>query len=151
MTHSLWDTLGHSDPAPLLRVLCLDDNRDAADTLGVLLELAGFQTAVFYDGPTALAAVESFRPDAALIDISMPGMDGCEVARRLRQWAGDRSLPLVALTALSGEEARRRTAEAGFDLHLTKPVDPDTLALLLADIVILRGDSGPIPTRRPGA
>jgi CheY-like chemotaxis protein len=68
-------------------------------------------------------------------------MDGDELGRRLRQRPWGRSLPLVALTALSDEDARQRTAEAGFDLHLTKPVSPDRLANVLADIVILRGDS----------
>ncbi|MDB5313593.1 MAG: response regulator [Gemmataceae bacterium] len=126
---------------PVLRVLCVDDNRDCADTLGILLELVGFDACVCYDGVSALAAAETFRPDAAILDLTMPGMDGGELARRLRERPWARTLPLVALTALSDEEARRRTAGAGFDLHLTKPVSPDRLANVLADIVILRGDS----------
>lgn len=112
---------------PVLRVLCVDDNRDAADTLGVLLELAGYQSRVCYDGPTALAAAEDFRPDAAILDLTMPGMTGDELGRRLRATDWGQSLPLVALTALSGDDARERTAAAGFDLHLVKPVDPQTL------------------------
>ena len=126
---------------PVLRILCVDDNRDAADTLGVLLELAGYQARVCYDGDTALEAAEDFRPDAAILDLSMPGMTGDELGRRLRATDWGRTLPLVALTALSGEDARQRTAAAGFDLHLVKPVNPDRLANVLADIVILRGDS----------
>jgi CheY-like chemotaxis protein len=126
---------------PVLRVLCVDDNRDAADTLGVLLELVGFEARVCYDGASALVVADRFRPDAAILDLSMPGMDGIEVGRQLRARPWARALPLVALTALGGEDARKRTAEAGFDLHLTKPVDPDRLATVLADIVILRGDS----------
>lgn len=129
---------------PVLRILCVDDNRDAADTLGVLLELYGYKVRVFYDGHAALAAAADFRPDAAILDLLMPGMDGDELGRRLRQTAWGRSLPLVALTALGGEEARARTAAAGFDLHLTKPVNPDRLANVLADIVILRGDAVPV-------
>lgn len=126
---------------PVLRVLCVDDNRDAADTLGVLLELVGFQSRVCYDGASALAMAETFRPDACILDLSMPGMDGIELARRLRERPWGRYLPLVAVTALGNDEARSQTTQAGFDLHLTKPVDPDRLANVLADIVILKGDS----------
>jgi CheY-like chemotaxis protein len=128
-----------TDP-PVLRVLCVDDHADAADSLGVLLELVGYETRVCYDGASALAAAEEFHPDACILDLTMPGMDGIEVGRRLRQRPWARNLPLVAVTALGNDEARQRTAEAGFDLHLTKPVDPDRLANVLADIVILRGD-----------
>ena len=126
---------------PVIRVLCVDDNHDAADTLGVLLELVGFEARVCYDGPSALALADLVRPDAVILDLTMPGMDGVEVGRQLRQQTWARNLPMVALTSLGGEDARRRTAEAGFDLHLTKPVDPERLAAVLADIVILRGDS----------
>lgn len=127
----------------ILRVLCVDDNRDAADTLGILLELVGFEPRVCYDGKTALEAAEAFRPDAAILDLSMPGMAGDELGRLLRERPWARQIPLVALTALGDEEARRRTTAAGFDLHLTKPVSPDRLANVLADIVILRGDTVP--------
>lgn len=139
--------MGHAESEPVLRILCVDDDPNAADTLGVLLELAGFDARVCYDGPSALAAAPSYHPDAVILDLTMPGMDGCEVARRLRSAASKNAPPfvLVALTGWDGEEARRRTAEAGFDLHLTKPVDPDQLAMLLADVVILRGTlSGPV-------
>ena len=124
-----------------LRVLCVDDNHDAADTLGVLLDVFGYQAKVCYDGASALEAAEEFRPDAAIVDLSMPGMSGDEVGRRLRATDWGRTLPLVALTALNGEEARARSAAAGFDLHLVKPVNPERLANILADIVILRSDS----------
>lgn len=123
------------------RVLCADDDRDTADTLGVLLELAGFEARVCYDGAEAVAVLDEFRPDACILDLGMPGLDGCEVARRVRAWADPRPIPLVAVSGDDGEEARRRTAEAGFDLHLTKPFDPDRVAAVLADLVILRGDS----------
>lgn len=126
-----------SDP-PVLRVLCVDDNHDAADTLGVLLELVGYEAKVCYNGETALAVAESFRPDACILDLTMPGMDGVELGRRLRQRPWGRNLPLVAVTALGDDAARQLTTQAGFDLHLTKPIDPDRLANVLADIVILR-------------
>jgi CheY-like chemotaxis protein len=126
----------------------VDDNRDAADTLGILLELVGFETKVCYDGQTALNEADQFHPDAAILDLTMPGMDGVEVGRRLRERGWGRSLSLVAVTALGDDEARQQTREAGFDLHLTKPVDPDRLANVLADIVILRSDLGPHPAGR---
>jgi CheY-like chemotaxis protein len=126
--------------SPVLRVLCVDDNHDAADTLGVLLELVGFEARVCYDGQSALAEADRYRPDACILDLSMPGMDGIEVGRRLRERDWGRALPLVALTALADEESRNQTTRAGFDLHLTKPVDPDRLANVLADIVILRAE-----------
>ena len=123
-----------------LRVLCVDDDPDAAHTLAILLDLAGFESRVCLSGADALVTAAEFRPDACILDLSMPGLDGCELARRLRAWSHPRPIPLVAVTGYDGEDARRMTAAAGFDLHLTKPVDPDKLAALLADIVILRGD-----------
>ncbi len=121
-------------PLPLaLRVLCVDDNRDAANSVGLLLRLLGADPEVCYDGPTALTAVERGRPDVAVLDINMPGMDGCELAGRLRDRFRDRPPLLVALTAHGDEKMLRRTADAGFDRHLTKPADPRTLIALLAD------------------
>jgi two-component system OmpR family response regulator len=131
----------NSSPSTGLRVLCVDDDRDTADTLGVLLEMAGFEPLVCYSGEDAIASLHDFRPDACILDLTMPGISGCEVARRLRAWADPRPIPLVAVTGLDGEEARQETTAAGFDLHLTKPVDPDKLGAVLADMVILRGDS----------
>src|SRR4051794_38736867 len=119
------------DP-PVLRVLCVDDNRDAADSLGILLELAGFYPLVCYDGPSALRVTESFRPDACILDLSMPGMDGDELGGRIRDMTPGRLFPMVAVTSMGDQAARRRTTEAGFDLHLTKPIDPDRLANVLA-------------------
>src|SRR5439155_14411035 len=94
---------------------------------------------------------DRFRPDACILDLTMPGLDGVEVGRRLRERAWGRTLPLVAVTALGDEEARRQTREAGFDLHLTKPVDPDRLANVLADIVILRADTWPLDAAKAPA
>jgi CheY-like chemotaxis protein len=123
-----------------MRVLCVDDDPDAADTLVLLLEFAGFQAHACYDSALALDAARAFLPDACILDLTMPGLTGWELARMLREWAAPRPLPLVAVTGLDGEEARQATAASGFDLHLTKPVDPDNLAAVLADMVILRGD-----------
>ena len=117
------------------RVLVVDDNRDAADTLSMLLEFMGSkEVKVCNDGPAALAAMETFRPDVVLLDIGMPGMDGNEVARRIRQQPQFASTRLVALTGWGQDEDRRRTQESGFDHHLTKPVDIAALQALLASI-----------------
>ena len=123
---------------PGLRVLCVDDDPDTADSLAMLLELVGFEPFVYYDARAALKDVDVIRPDAAILDLRMPGMHGCELARRLRAWAGDRPFPLVAVTAQSDDEVRSQTAEAGFDIHLVKPIDPAQIDTLLAQAVTLR-------------
>jgi PAS domain S-box-containing protein len=117
------------------RVLVVDDNRDAADTLSMLLEFMGNkEVKVANDGPAALAEMEAFRPDVVLLDIGMPGMDGNEVARRIRQQPQFAATRLVALTGWGQDEDRRRTQESGFDHHLTKPVDIAALQALLANL-----------------
>jgi CheY-like chemotaxis protein len=113
---------------PPLRVLVVDDNEDAADSLGTLLGMVGFVTRVCHDAASALAAAGAFRPEACVLDVTMPGTDGCELARTLRGGEGGGELLLVAVTALGDEAALTRTAAAGFDLHLTKPADPQRLA-----------------------
>jgi two-component system OmpR family response regulator len=134
---------------PVLRILCADDNRDTADTLVILLQIAGLEARACYDGISALAIAEEMRPDVLILDLSMPGLNGDEVGRRVRAGEWGQATVLVALTGLPGEEARRRTAVAGFDLHLTKPVDPTELALTVMDLVILRGPHTPPPPRVP--
>jgi two-component system, chemotaxis family, CheB/CheR fusion protein len=106
-----------------LRVLVVDDSADLAESTSMLLELIGHEVQIATDGPAALRLAESFHPDAVLLDIGMPHMTGYDVARRLRQSsAGQRAL-LIAVTGWGQEEDRRRTREAGFDHHLTKPVE----------------------------
>lgn len=105
-------------------MLVVDDNHDAADSTALLLETVGFEARACYDGTSALAAADAFRPGVCFLDLNMPGMTGEELAVRLRERAAGRPLVLVALTAMSGPEHRERTAAAGFDLHLVKPVDP---------------------------
>lgn len=120
-------------PVPLsLRVLVVDDNRDAADSLAELLRACGATVRVGYGGEEALAATDGSDFDAAVLDVHMPGIDGCELASRLRSAAHPRRVLLIALTGVSDEAARRRTAEAGFDLHLTKASAPDVLVAALA-------------------
>jgi len=116
-----------------LRVLVVDDNRDAADSLADLLRLRGAEVRVCYDGRSGLREAAEFRPDAGLFDVNMPGMDGCELARRLRD-TPDKPLLLVAITAIDTAEEVRREQVAGFDLHLTKPADPARVIAALAEI-----------------
>ena len=127
------------DPDSRPRVLYVEDNRDLADSAVELLRCVGFDARACYDGPTALAEASTFRPDLCLLDLNMPVMDGDELGGRLREQAGGRPLLIVAVTAMGGDEDRRRTEAAGFRLHLVKPVDPhdllrvvDELGLILA-------------------
>jgi PAS domain S-box-containing protein len=113
------------------RVLVVDDNPDAAESLAMLLEFLGADTHVVDSGPAALAALETFRPDAALMDLGMPGMDGYQVAQRIRQQARLNGIKLIAVTGWGQEGARRSSRASGFDHHLTKPVDIQELQGLL--------------------
>jgi signal transduction histidine kinase/CheY-like chemotaxis protein len=109
------------------RILVVDDNLDAADSLAMLLKMFGHEVRTAASGAAALAAVEADKPEVVFLDLGMPGMSGLEVARRLRQAPGGSSLCLVALTGWGAEEDRRRSREAGFDHHLVKPVAPAEL------------------------
>lgn len=115
------------------RVLIVDDNRDAAESLGMLLNFLGADVAVVYDGPSALDTARAYRPAIVLMDIGMPGMDGHEVARRLRADPAQRDVTLIALSGWGQEEDRRRSQAAGFDHHLVKPVDTEALQALLTE------------------
>ncbi len=119
------------DAAARHRVLVVDDNVDAAVSLGMLLKLVGQDVRVAYDGPTALRQAIDFRPELILLDIGMPMMDGYEVCRRLRRQSGLEKTTVVALTGWGQDEDRRRSHEAGFDLHLVKPVEPSALERLI--------------------
>lgn len=116
----------------LRRVLVVDDNHDAADSLGMLLQFLGAETMTVHDGRACLDAVQTFKPAVVLLDLGMPGMSGLEVARRLREDPGLRETTLVALTGWGQREDRRRTQEAGFDYHLVKPADLSTLQSILS-------------------
>jgi signal transduction histidine kinase/ActR/RegA family two-component response regulator len=118
--------------AAKLRILLVDDNRDAAESLGLLFQVKGHDVRIAHDGVAGLEAAASFRPDVALLDIGMPRLNGYDLARRLRGQAWGQGLVLIALTGWGQEDDRRRTQEAGFDHHLVKPVDPDALQELLA-------------------
>jgi signal transduction histidine kinase/response regulator RpfG family c-di-GMP phosphodiesterase len=119
-------------PASAKRVLVVDDNVDAAESLSVLLRLHGHETATAHDGAAALDKAARWKPEVVLLDLGMPGMDGCEVARRLRAGEAGRHLTLVAVTGWGQAEDRQRTKAAGFDEHLTKPVDLERIARIVA-------------------
>ncbi|HEY6133898.1 MAG TPA: PAS domain S-box protein [Rubrivivax sp.] len=133
------DTHAAAEPAPAepapgarpRRILVVDDNRDAAESLTLLLQLSGHLTQAAFDGFEALEALPAFQPDTVLLDIGLPRLNGYEVARRLRQAPGGERILLIALTGWGQEEDRQRTREAGFDVHLVKPVDPAALSRLL--------------------
>jgi CheY-like chemotaxis protein len=113
------------------KILIVEDNMDARDMLRTVLEIDGHTVSVAEDGLTGVETGVARRPEIALVDIGLPGIDGYEVARRLRQHLGDGVL-LVALTGYGQPEDRRQARAAGFDAHLTKPVDPDALVEVLA-------------------
>jgi signal transduction histidine kinase/ActR/RegA family two-component response regulator len=115
------------------RVLVVDDNRDAAESLAALFEMENYAVEIMYDGYAALAAVGKLAPDLVIMDLGMPGMDGYEAARLIRQHPGAERIVMVALTGWGQNEARRRTLDAGFDCHLTKPVDFNELLRLAAE------------------
>ena len=127
------------------RVLVVDDNEDSAESLGMLLRSLGADVRTVNDGLSALALVEEFKPDVVLLDIGMPGMDGYEVARRIRDRADNRELMLIALTGWGQEEDRRRSFRAGFDHHLVKPTDIDALRALMGSRDT--GEGRPPPTQ----
>jgi CheY-like chemotaxis protein len=117
------------------RVLVADDNRDAAESLGLVLRFMGYEVSVAYGGAEALEIGARDRPRAAIIDIGMPGMSGHEVARRMRREAWGRKAILIALTGGGQETDKQAALAAGFDDHLTKPVDPDDVEAVLTQLL----------------
>lgn len=125
------------------RILVVDDNEDSAETLSMLLGLAGHETLLAFDGMEAVNAAASFRPDVILMDIGLPKLNGYEAAAEIRRQPWGEAMMLVALTGWGQDEDRRRSVEAGFDAHIVKPVDFATLTALLA------GDPAAVAGRRP--
>lgn len=126
---------------PAHRILIVDDNRDAADSLGMLLKCLGANVRTVHNGAGCLRALTDYSPTVIILDIGMPGMDGNETARRVRARQQGREVTLVALTGWGQEDDRLRSYQAGFDFHLIKPVDSDELQHILADI--------PVPAQSP--
>jgi signal transduction histidine kinase/ActR/RegA family two-component response regulator len=120
------------------RILVVDDNHDSADSSAILLKMLGADVHLTYDGPSALEAIDSYRPDVVLLDIGLPGMNGHEVARRIRQRPELDQVTLIAITGWGQAEDRARSRAAGFQHHMVKPVDPAELQALLATIEVER-------------
>ncbi len=113
------------------RILIVDDNTDAAESLGLILRVKGYEVALAAEGRSALQRLQEFNPEVVLLDIGLPGWDGIEVARRIRQLPRGKNVRVVALTGWGQEQDRRRTEEAGFDGHLTKPVGTEQLLAMI--------------------
>jgi CheY-like chemotaxis protein/two-component sensor histidine kinase len=134
--HAAEPVVGSTATQPARRVLVVDDNTSAAQSMAMILKLEGYDVQLAFDGVTGLEAVRAFHPTVILMDIGLPGIDGYEMARRIRQ---DPELNagldlLAAVTGYAEPEARRRSKEAGFDHHLVKPVDPEAVLALLASL-----------------
>ena len=126
-------------PATRRRIMVVDDNLDAAQTLAMLLTMMDNETLMAHDGLAALDLATEFKPDVMFLDIGMPKLNGYEVGRRIRQQAWGKDMVLIAVTGWGQDEDKRRSIEAGFDFHLTKPVLPAALEKLLAEVTA-RGD-----------
>jgi signal transduction histidine kinase len=118
------------------RILVVDDNRDGADSLGMMLRLMGHQARTSYDGRAALEAAEEYRPNVILLDIGLPKLNGFEVARRIRETPWGADVVLIAQTGWGQETDKQRSKEAGFNFHMVKPVDPAALERLLAGLLL---------------
>jgi CheY-like chemotaxis protein len=118
-----------------LRILVVDDLADAADSLAILLRILGHEVRTAYDGPTAIVAAEQLQPHAVLLDIGLPRLDGYQVAQRLRQMPQLQSSCLIAISGYGRDCDVEQAYQAGFHLHLLKPVSADRLTTLLAELV----------------
>jgi len=114
------------------RVLVVDDNVDAADSMALILKMSGYEAQCAYDGPSALDAAQQYNPDVVVLDIGLPGMTGYEVAQKLREQRRFDQTPIIAVTGYGQEDDRRKSRQAGFDHHLVKPVSPEVLQSFLA-------------------
>lgn len=117
-----------------LRILIVDDNRDNATTLSMLLRRVGHQTLTAFDGKEALALARSFNPEVILLDIGLPRLNGYEVCRWIRAQQSSHRMVIIAQTGWGQEETRQKTRDAGFDHHMVKPVEPNALLKILNDL-----------------
>ena len=124
-------SVSDSSAPKLRRILVADDNRDAGDTLAMLLRLDGHEVHVATDGLEAVEMYASVQPEVVILDIGMPGLSGHEVARRIRDLPSERPVILIAVTGWGQKADKDRAAESGFDHHFTKPVEPTVLSALL--------------------
>ncbi len=128
-------TAGQND-RHVKRVLVVDDNRPSAQSLAWVMEANGYEVKACFDGPSAVEMAHAFHPDVVLLDLGMPVMDGYEVCRRLREDETLAHMLVIAQTGWGGDAERRRTAEVGFNNHLTKPVDFTTLFKIIGDATV---------------
>ena len=119
-------------PSAPRRILIVDDSPEIVMSLSTLLQMSGNTTQAAQNGEEAISMAEQFRPEVILLDLGLPKVDGFEVCRRIRQQAWGKEMVVVALTGWGHDEARTKTNQSGFDMHLVKPVDPETLFLVLA-------------------
>jgi CheY-like chemotaxis protein len=117
------------------RILIVDDNVDSAQSLAMLLEMSGHQAHTAHDGVEAVRCAERLRPDAILLDIGLPGQNGYEACRHIREQSWGKSVVLIALTGWGQEDARREAEVAGFDSHIVKPVDFEGLLRMLESLL----------------
>jgi DNA-binding response OmpR family regulator len=140
--HAEAETLASNEAEPTsgrrMRLLVVDDNREHTDSLALFLRMQGHQVRTAYDAASALTWQVAFAPDAVLLDLGMPGVDGYEVCRRMRVADGGDGLVIVAITGWGQAEVRMRTAEAGFDAHVVKPVDPVALENLVDSLLRMK-------------
>jgi CheY-like chemotaxis protein len=120
-----------TEPRQKLRILIVEDNKDAADSLARLLALFGYEAEIARDGFAALQKAREFEPGVILLDIGLPGINGYDVARQLGELPSGKKPLLLAMTGYGGPEARRKSSEAGISLHLVKPVNPGDLRAFL--------------------
>jgi CheY-like chemotaxis protein len=125
---AIWD-----ESVPTARVLVIDDNRDAAASLAMVLTLMGNETRAAHDGPQGVELAEAFRPEVIVLDIGLPKLNGYDVCRQIRERPWARDVLIIAATGWGQEADRRRSKEAGFDHHLVKPVDVAELVRLMRD------------------
>jgi CheY-like chemotaxis protein len=121
-------------PSSRRKILVVDDNRDAAMSLAMMLKLMGNETKTAHDGLEALDVAAAYRPEVILLDIGMPRLNGYDTARQIREQPWGKNITLVALTGWGQEEDRRKSDEAGFDSHIVKPIEPAALEKLLASL-----------------
>lgn len=127
-------SISSASVVPPVRVLVADDSRNAAEILAMFFQLEGMETVIALNGVEAVAAAERFEPDLICLDLQMPTMDGYEAARLIRQKMGQ--VVIVALSGWDGSEERRRVVDAGFDVHLIKPVKPDDLRGVISRFLV---------------
>ena len=133
------ETIEPQAHATRLRILVVDDNRDGADSLAMMLRVLGNDTRTAYDGEEAVAVAAEYRPDVVLLDLGMPKLNGYEACRRIRAQPGGKSVVVIAQTGWGQEEDRQRSRSAGFDHHMVKPLDPVAVTTLLAELEPSRG------------